>query len=258
VRVARGKNLPKPAGRARLGLPPGNLPRGAGAPPRFTGFDRDALQFFHELAVEMNRDWFEAHKPRYLAQCVQPMTALLGEVAARLARRYAPIRLGAPSLFRIYRDTRFANDKSPYKTHIAGRLPLHARLPIDGGCSALYLQIGIDEEYAGVGTYFFDAPQLARWRRLVAADRTGAPLAAMIHKLRKAGYRVGGHDDYKRVPRGLPPDHPRAELLRMRGLTAAFPEIPRGLLHDRALVDWLVAHGRATAPLVSWLYRQVK
>jgi uncharacterized protein (TIGR02453 family) len=227
-------------------------------PAPFTGFDRDAPQFFHELAAEMNRDWFHANRQRYLTQWAEPMTALLAGVAARLARSYAPIRLGAPSLFRIHRDTRFANDKTPYKTHIAGRLPLHTRLPIDGGCSALFVEIGLDDDYAGVGTYFFDAAQLARWRRLVAADATGRPLARLVTRLRTAGYRVGGHDDYKRVPRGFAPDHPRADLLRMRGLTAAFPDIPRGLIHRPALLDWLVDHGRATAPLVRWLYTQLK
>jgi uncharacterized protein (TIGR02453 family) len=233
------------------------MPRTVGTRERFAGFDRDAPGFFHELAVEMNRDWFEANKPRYAAQWVQPMTTLLGEIAARLARTYAPIRLHPPSLFRIYRDTRFSKDKSPYKTHIAGWLPLHTRKPVDGGCSALYLEFGLDGEYAGVGTYFFDDRQLVRWRKLVAADATGKEIARLIDKLRRAGYRVGGHDDYKRVPRGLPPDHPRGELLKMRGLTAGFEDIPRGLLHEPALVDWLVAHCKATAPLVTWLHRKL-
>lgn len=226
-------------------------------PPRFAGFDRDAPQFFHELAIEMNRDWFDANKHRYLAQWRDPMLALLGEIAARLARSYPAIRIGAPDVFRIHRDTRFSRDRTPYKTHIAARLPLHARKPIDGGCSVLFLEFGIDDDYAGVGTYFFDDRQLARWRRLVAAERTGAPIAALIARLRRAGYRVGGHDDYKRVPRGFAADHPRRDLLRMRGLTAAFPDIPRGLLHDRRLVAWLVGHCRTTAPLVRWLYEKL-
>jgi uncharacterized protein (TIGR02453 family) len=227
-------------------------------PTRFTGFDRDALQFFHELAVEMNREWFAANKQRYLVQWVQPMTALLAEVRARLAPSYAPIRVGAPGLFRIHRDTRFSTDKTPYKTHIAARLPLHARLPIDGGCSALFFELGVDDEYAGAGTYFFDREQLVRWRKLVAADRAGRAVATLIDKLRSAGYRVGGHDDYKRVPAGFAPDHPRAALLKLRGLTVAFPAIPPGLVHRRALIGWLVKHCRATAPLASWLYRHVK
>src|SRR5262245_57566538 len=99
----------------------------------FTGFDRDAMQFLHELALEMNREWFEANKPRYQKVWVEPMTALLETVAAKLAKAYAPIKIGKPKLFRIYRDTRFSKDKSPYKTHVAGSVPLR------DNASALYL-----------------------------------------------------------------------------------------------------------------------
>lgn len=224
----------------------------------FKGFDRDAMQFFHELSLEMNRDWFDANKERYKQRWTLPMTALLDEVAARLAKTYAPIKLGAPKLFRIYRDVRFSKDKTPYKTHAAGMLPLHAKKPIDGGCSALYLHLGIDEEYVGAGTYFFDDAQLPRWRKLVAAPKTGAEIEALIKRLRKAGYTVGGHEDYKKVPKGFDPDHPRGDLLRMRGLTAGFPDIPRGLVHKPKLADWLVDHGKAVAPLVTWLSKNVK
>ncbi|HUJ59483.1 MAG TPA: DUF2461 domain-containing protein [Kofleriaceae bacterium] len=227
------------------------MPKPAAEPARFTGFDRSAPQFFHELAAEMNRDWFEANKQRYQTQWVVPMTALLGEVAAKLAPAFAPIKLGAPKLFRIYRDVRFSKDKAPYKTHIAGVLTA-------GSSSVMYIHLGLEDEFIGVGTYFFDDRQLVRWRKLVAADATGKPLAALVGKLRKAGYRVGGHDDYKKVPRPYPAEHPRAEFLRMRGLTGGFPEIPKGLLHRPELVGWLVRHGRATAPLVTWLARHVK
>jgi uncharacterized protein (TIGR02453 family) len=234
------------------------MPKAAPKPAEFAGFPRSAPQFMHQLAAEMNREWFEANKKRYQAEWVEPMTALLGEVAARLARPYAPVELGEPKLFRIYRDTRFSKDKSPYKTHVAGMIPIGTRKPVEGGCAAIYLHLGIDEEFVGVGTYFFDAAQLVKWRKLVAADKTGAPLAAMVAKLRKAGYAVGGHDDYKKVPKGFSPDHPRAELLKMKGLTGGFPSIPRGLLHKPGLSDWLVEHGKATAPLVTWLHQRVR
>ena len=226
--------------------------------PAFAGFDRSALGFLSELEIEMNRDWFEANKRRYQTLWVEPMTALLAEVAAGLKKTYAPIAIGQPKLFRIHRDTRFSKDKSPYKTHVAGMLPLGNRKPVEGGCTAMYLHLGIEEEYVGAGTYFFDAGQLARWRRLVAADKTGKPIAALIAKLRKAGYDVGGHDDYKKVPKGVDPDHPRAELLKMKGLGAGFPTIPRGLVHKPKLVAWLTGHARATAPLVTWIFHNVK
>ena len=234
------------------------MPKVAAEPVAFQGFDRTAPAFFAELAVEMNKDWFDRNKQRYVDQWVQPMTALLGEVASRLAKPYAPIKLGAPKLFRIYRDTRFAKDKTPYKTHIAGVIPLANKKPADGGCMAMYIHVGLDEEFVGVGSYFFDDKGLARWRKLVAADKTGKPLAALVARLRARGYDVGGHDDYKKVPKGHAADHPRAELLKMRGMTAGFPAIPKGLLHRRTLADWLVDHGKATAPLVTWLFRNVR
>src|SRR5262249_14308980 len=215
----------------------------------FTGFDRTAPQFFHQLAAEMNREWFLANKERYERQWVAPMTALLTEVAARLAKAYAPINLAPPKLLRIYRDVRFSKDKTPYKTNIAGVIRTAK------GTTAIYIHLGVDEEFVGCGTYFFEPDQLVKWRKLVAADKTGKEIAGVIAKLRKAGYAASGHDDYKRVPNPFPADHERADLLKMKGLTAGFPKIPKGLLHERGLVDWLVRHGKATAPLVVWLAR---
>ncbi len=224
----------------------------------FAGFDRDAPQFLHELAAHMDKPWFDANKQRYVERWVVPMTALLADVAARLAKAYAPVKLGPPRLMRIYRDTRFSKDKSPYKTHVAGAIPVAGNRVQDGGCTALYVHLGIDEEFIGVGTYFFSDAQLARWRKLVAADKTGKQIAGIVTKLRAAGYAVGGHDDYKKVPKPYASDHPRAEFLKMRGLTGGFPDIPRGLLHDAGFADWLVEHGKKTAPLVTWLATNVK
>jgi len=220
----------------------------------FTGFDRSAPGFFHELAAEMNKKWFEANKQRYIDLWVTPMTALLEDVSKKLAKTYSPLKLSAPKLFRIYRDTRFSKDKTPYKTHIAGVVGFTTTQ----SAMPLYLHIGMDEEFVGVGSYFFEDKQLAKWRKVIAADKTGKPLAALVAKLRKAGYAVGGHDDYKKVPKPYAADHPRAEFLKMRGLTGGFPEMPKGLLHQPKLVDWLVTHGKATAPLVTWLAKTIK
>jgi uncharacterized protein (TIGR02453 family) len=223
---------------------------------RFTGFDKTAMQFWHELAAEMNREWFTANKQRYEQLWVAPMTALLGEVGRQLAPAYRPLKLGEPKVLRIYRDVRFSKDKTPYKTHIAGVLRLAGKPIGEMGNAALYVHLGLDEEYVGVGCYMFDSAKLARWRK-AAVGAPGTALVALIARLRKAGYSVGGHDDYVRVPRGFAPDHPRAELLKMRGLTCAFPEIPAGMVHKPAWASWLVKHATATAPLVIWLHRNV-
>ena len=215
----------------------------------FTGFPKDAIGFFHELGVEMNRDWFAANKARYETQWVEPMTALLADVTARLAKPYAPLKLGAPKVMRIYRDVRFSKDKAPYKTHISGVISV-------GNNTAMYIHIGSEEEFIGCGCYYFDPKKLVKWRKLVAG-KYGAALATIVAKLRKAGYTIGGHGDYKKVPKPYADDHPRAEFLKMRGLTGGFPDIPARMLHKPQLADWLVEHGKAMVPFVTWLQRNV-
>jgi uncharacterized protein (TIGR02453 family) len=219
----------------------------------FSGFPRDAFQFLHELSTEMNREWFEANKARYQAVWVEPMQALADDVAAALGKAYAPLKakLKAPKVFRIYRDVRFAKDKSPYKTHVAMAIGTAA------GRTALYMHLGLEEDFAGAGAYYFEPPELPKWRKLVAAERSGAELTALVGKLRKAGYAVGGHEDFVRVPKPFAADHPRADYLRMRGLTVAFPAIPKGLVHDKGFAKWLVGHAAKSAPLVAWLGKHV-
>jgi uncharacterized protein (TIGR02453 family) len=223
----------------------------------FRGFDRDAMQFWHELASEMSREWFAANKQRYQSVWVEPMLALLREVARGLAPVYKPFALGDPGVLRIYRDLRFARDRAPYKTHIAGLIRLAGDAIAEAGIAALYLHLGLDEEYVGVGCYQFDAARTARWRRAVVGA-PGAELLRILAGLRRKGYQPGGYEQYARVPKGFASDHPRAELLKCRGLICRFPAIPAGLLHKRELERWLLAHAKATAPLVIWVRRYLK
>jgi len=222
----------------------------------FTGFPKTAPAFFHELAVEMNRDWFLANKERYEAEWVAPMKELLADVSARIAPAYKPVKLSEPKVMRIHRDVRFAKDKTPYKTHIGAAITLAGRKIGEGGTTAMYIHLGTDEEFVGVGTYFFEPDKLAIWRKKVAG-KDGAELMKIVTKLRKAGYTVGGHDDYKKVPKPHSEDHPHAELLKWKGLTAAPGELPRGILHKPALAKWLGDHGVALAPIVTWLHTKI-
>jgi uncharacterized protein (TIGR02453 family) len=222
----------------------------------FTGFPKDAMGFWAELAMHMDKAWFDGAKARYQAQWVGPMTALLDQVAAGLTPVYGRGGLGAPKVMRIHRDVRFSKDKTPYKTHLGAVIPAGERGLPDGGCAALYVHLGLDEEFVGVGTYQFGPEALARWRAAVAG-RPGAALAPVIARLSAAGFTVGGHDDLKKVPKGFDPEHPRADLLRQRGLTAMFPAIPRGLIHKPGFATWLCEHATTAAPLVGWLVKHV-
>jgi uncharacterized protein (TIGR02453 family) len=223
---------------------------------KFAGFDRKAMQFWHELAAEMNREWFLENKARYEAQWVQPMTALLGAAAARLAPSYRGVKLGAPKVLRINRDIRFSKDKSPYKTWIGAGVALGERKP-NAGVTALYLHFGLEEEFAGAGQYVFMDEALTRWRKKLGDKTRGAEIARIVAALRESKYEVTAYDTLARVPRPFEADHPRADLLKMKGLVVGFPKIPRGLIHKPEFLDWVVDHGRAAAPLATWLHRNL-
>ena len=85
-------------------------------------FSDDTFKFLRQLAKNNNRDWFLKNKERYEASVRAPALRLISDLAdpfkdisAQLTAVAKPV---GGSLFRIHRDTRFANDKSPYKTHI--------------------------------------------------------------------------------------------------------------------------------------------
>jgi uncharacterized protein (TIGR02453 family) len=222
-------------------------------PARFTGFADRTGTFFRALARNQRREWFEAHRGEYERGWLAPMQALLGEVRERIDAFFPQHPLASPKIFRIYRDVRFAKDKSPYKTHIGGYIGIDGAGHGPSAPAALYVHLGASEVFVAAGQYMMDGPQLARFREAVLDDRQGRALGAILATLARAGFAVGSHDTMKRVPRGLDPDHPRADLLRRKGLIVTFPPPPRPLLVKPALVDWLVTHVKRTAPLVAWL-----
>ena len=222
-------------------------------PTRFAGFaDRDA-RFFKALAKHQDREWFAAHRDEYEDGWLAPMKALLGEVREKLAPRYAHEDIAVPKVFRIYRDVRFSKDKAPYKTHIGGYLGVEGSNAGPSGAAALYFHVAVGEVFAGAGQYMMDGEQLKRFRTAVDDDTRGAEIEKLLASLRRGGFSVGSYEQTARVPRGFDPEHPRAELLRRKGLFVTFPDADRALLTSPKLVDWLVTNAKKTVPLVEWL-----
>lgn len=219
----------------------------------FTGFADTKRRFFRALAKNQNREWFKAHEEEYRQGWLEPMHALLWDVRAKLVRTYGDATLDPPKVFRIHRDVRFSRDKSPYKTHIGGFVPIAGRGGHGApGPVAIYLHLGTDN-YAGTGNWMMEPAQLASFRTALLDERRGGELTKILGRLEKAGCSLGSHETLKRPPRGFDPAHPRAELAKRKGLVVGFPEIPVELLTSRELVDWLAKHARSAAPLVEWL-----
>ncbi len=225
------------------------------APPdAFEGFaDRNAA-FFFALAKNQDRDWFAAHKEEFELGWNKPMAALLAEVAAGIDSAFPDCDIAPPKLFRIYRDVRFGKDKSPYKTHTGGLLMARSRraesvteVPI-----ALYMQVGT-ETFAAAGQYMMTPDSLAKFRAAVVDAKRGPELVKILTKLRAQGFEPGAYAMMANVPRGFEAQHPRADLLKYKGLIVRFPAVPTELLTSPDLVKWLSKQVQSAAPLVRWL-----
>ena len=203
----------------------------------FRGWPAEALEFFDELAVDNSKAYWTAHKQVYDEKVFAPMAALVAELENEF---------GTGKIFRPYRDVRFSTDKSPYKTEIAASLER-------GG----YLRLDARALGAGAGMYIMDRDEIARFRRAVDAEPSGRALVAIVENLARQRIDVRGHERLVRVPRGFAPDHPRAELLKCKGLVA-WEEWPVGSWLGRASArDRIVKFLRATRPLNEWLATHV-
>lgn len=225
------------------------------APAAFRGFPDARGDFFLSLALQNDRDWFQAHRTQYEQGWAAPMAALLDEVRAGLLGAFGRRGLGAPKVFRLHRDVRFSKDKSPYKTHVAGWIPAATGRPASPGATpaAFYLQLGAGERFTGCGSWLLDPEALKRYRAALLDPRRGGALARRLAALAAEGFTCSAGETLVRVPAGVDPGHPRADLLRLKGLVVDPGEVPGRLLTRPALVPWLVERARAAAPVVTWL-----
>lgn len=225
----------------------------------FPGFPEKTVSFLRGLAAHNDRDWFAAHKAEYEAAVLAPSRAFVLAMGERLRRLSPGIRFDPRangSLFRIYRDTRFSADKSPYKTNL-GILFWEGSGPrMD--CSSYYFHLEPPALLLGGGLYVFSRPLLERYRRAVADPEYGPRLAAIVRKIRaRPGYTVNG-EHYKRIPAGYDADPAAAGLLRHAGLYAGC-ELPiPAELHTPAIIDYCLEKFKPMQPLHRWLTGLVK
>lgn len=203
----------------------------------FRGWPEEALDFYEGLEADNSKAYWTQHKGAYDEAVRRPMEELLAELAAEF---------GEAKIFRPYRDVRFSKDKSPYKTQIAATLA-------KGG----YISLGAQGLGCGSGMYVMAPDQLERYRKAVDANASGKRIVAIVDDLRGQGIEVSSHDALKRIPRGYDPDHPRAELLRMKGLIAwrSFPVA--AWLGTAKAKDRIVGFLRTAKPLDRWLESNV-
>ena len=171
------------------------------------------FRFLKELESNNNREWFNANKQRYLDEVRDPLLAFVSEFGAVL-KKISPNMVADPrpsggSLFRIYRDTRFAKDKSPYKTYAA----MSFRNVKGVSAPGFYLHLQPGRIFAGAGMWHPPAEALASVRDAIV-DQPEEWKRATRGKGRALD---DGSERLKRAPRGYDPEHPLVEDLKRKG-----------------------------------------
>jgi uncharacterized protein (TIGR02453 family) len=201
----------------------------------FTGFPREATEFFRQLAGNNTREWFQAHKDVYERACRDPLKALVSELDP----------IGTTRISRINRDMRFSRDGAPYKTHLAA------------GVARVYINLSSEGLWIGSGIYRPEPAVLQKLRSAIAADKSGRELTRIVSVLRRKGYSVDTHETVNSIPRGFTADHPRIDLLRMKDIFAGKLIKPGPVLASRKSVAAVKKMMDDVHPLSEWIRRHV-
>jgi uncharacterized protein (TIGR02453 family) len=213
-------------------------------------FSPRAITFLRQLKRNNRREWFQPRKEEFDTLLRAPMLDIIERLAGDF-QKFAPEMSATPkSLFRIYRDTRFSTDKSPYKTHVSAYFP-NRHLPKQGG-GALYFEVTPQWVWIGGGIYAPDTAVLQKEREHIASNFRRLRTIVDSPSFRRIVGKLEGGEMLQRVPRGFPPDHPAAELLRYRMFVAGH-ELPASFAASKKFYPGLVNVFRHLTPLLRFL-----
>jgi uncharacterized protein (TIGR02453 family) len=216
----------------------------------FPGFPREALEFFRGLERHNNRDWFQARKAIYDEKVKAPMRDFVERLNGAL-RTFAPEFISDPdkAIYRIYRDTRFSADKTPYKLHIAASFQgsrMQAR-----GTGGFYVAISHKEVAVGGGVYMPDPAMLLAIRTRIAERHQDLRKVLRSATVRKLLGEIQG-EQLTRVPKGFATDHPAADLLKYKRFIL-YVELPPELAATPSLQPEVVKRFRTMTPFLRFL-----
>jgi uncharacterized protein (TIGR02453 family) len=216
---------------------------------------RDLTQFLTELKDNNTRPWFLWNKPRYdilRAEFLETVAELIKEIA-KFDRQVAACD-PKKAVFRFQRDTRFSNDKTPYKTHFsAGIAPGDKRRPSAAGGPTYYFHIEANGTLLfGAGEYLPPAARLKAIREHVVNDATGFGKMLKNKHLRETYGDLNPEDKLQRPPKGFDANHPLVEYLKLKSYFVwieqpvdinapekLVPQLAQGFKDATALVNWL-------------------
>lgn len=217
-------------------------------------FSPNAIKFLKGLARHNDRDWFEARRDVYEAELKTPMLAFIDALNHEMLS-FAPDHVRDPKkvMMRIYRDTRFAKDKRPYKRQIAAWWARYGMEKTSGG--GYYMHVHPDQVMIAGGVYMPERAQLLAIREWLADNHVEYRKmlkAALRTKVAGIGVSLIDPQALTRMPKGFAADHPADELLRARNWGVHLL-LPGSAALEPSLVKNVARGFKAAAPLIDAL-----
>jgi uncharacterized protein (TIGR02453 family) len=206
---------------------------------------------FRSRRLRSSGSWFNAHKAVYEAHVKGPMVELVTQVADDLRKFAVDCVPDKPekAIYRIYRDTRFSKDKTPYKTHVAAHFQ-HRQIPKNTG-AGFYFAVSHKSLDVGGGMYMPGPDQLAATRAVLLDRHEEFRKLCSDKSLTKSLGKLLG-DKLARVPKGFDAEHPASEFLRMKQFYF-YAELDPKLALSAKVRKEIVDRFKRVAPIVAFL-----
>ena len=213
------------------------------------------LKFLKDLQGHNEKSWFDANRAAYQAAKTE-----VEQLAQKVIDEFGIIDPDIASLeakkctFRINRDVRFSNDKTPYKTNMGMWMAKGGKKSVMGG---YYIHIEPGKSFFGGGVYMPQTPELKKVRQEVAYcfEEFKSIIDAPDFKAFYGGVTVEGHTLVK-VPAGYDPNHRAAEFLKLKSYFGIC-QLSDEQLCNKELLPTLVKGLGAAAPLVAFINRAI-
>jgi uncharacterized protein (TIGR02453 family) len=221
-------------------------------PTAFPGFPEEMIRFFRALKRNNRREWFQPRKHLFDAHVKTPMLELVSAINTEMAK-FAPEHVTEPkdAIFRIYRDTRFSADKTPYKTHIAASFSRRGAGRL--GAGGFYFSVSHETIEVAAGIYHPDRDVTLLVRNHIGETYQELRRLLANKKTSKLAGTLQG-DALTRSPKGFDPEHPGAEFIKKKDWILDVTLDP-GLATSPKLQNEIVTRFRAMAPLIHYLNR---
>jgi len=218
----------------------------------FSGFSPEALAFLRALKRNNRREWFQPRKEKYESLIKGPMLHLIDCLNQRFMD-FAPEYITPPqkSVYRIYRDTRFSKDKTPYKSRVSAIFPRHTAVKRSG--AVLYFHFTEKELLIFGGVYAPEREELLAYRNLVAEQHEEFRHILANKDLKRLTNGLEG-EQLSRIPKGFSEDHPAEALLRHRQWFLE-STLDVKIIHSPKLVSEMARRFAVMVPMVEFLNR---